>query len=234
MAAPSASILAMKIRLLAFATAQEALGQSELELEVPSGSRVADLAGILQAEYPDLTTLWPRLAVAVDGELTRADHKLEDDCEVALLPPVSGGTPRPRTELVDETIDVSGLMAAVSRPSDGAVVLFVGMVRNHHRDREVEGITYEAYRPMAAQKLESIASDLEEAFEDLRVGIVHRLGDLRVGEASVAIAVAAPHRAAGYDASRQALERLKKEVPIWKLEHYAEGPARWREEEPLG
>jgi len=223
----------MKIRLVAFATAREALGGRELELEVPNGSTVADLASLLRAEYPDLATIWPRLAVAVDGELAQPQTELQDDSEVALLPPVSGGAPQPRTLLVDEVIDVARLEATASHPSCGAVVLFVGSVRSRHRQRPVEGITYDAYRPMAARRLEAIAVELESSFDDLRVRIAHRLGEIPAGEASVAIAVASPHRAAAYDASRQALERLKREVPIWKQEHYADGPAKWREDEPL-
>lgn len=224
----------MKIRLLAFATVKEALGQGELELEVPEGTTIADLASLLEAEYPDLKSLWPRLAVAVDGDLAQPQAQLQDGSEVALLPPVSGGAPQPRATLVDQVIEVTRLAATAGHSSCGAVVLFVGTVRDRNRQRPVEGITYDAYRPMAARKLEAIAAELESSLDDLRVRIAHRLGEIPVGEASVAIAVAAPHRAAAYEASRQALERLKKEVPIWKQEHYADGPAEWREEEPLG
>lgn len=223
----------MKIRLLAFATAREALGRGELELEVPDGSTVADLARLLRTDYPDLTPTWPRLAVAVDGDLAQPDVELHENSEVALLPPVSGGASEARTTLVDDVIDVTRLAATAGDPSCGAVVLFVGTVRSQHRNRRVEGITYDAYRPMAARKLEAIAIDLESSFQDLRIRIVHRLGEIPSGEASVAIAVASPHRAAAYGASREALERLKREVPIWKLEHYADGPAEWREEESL-
>ena len=103
--------------------------------------------------------------------------------------------------------------------------------RGHRVDAK---LTYSAYRPMAAQALERIAVRARaRATEGLRVAIVHRLGEVPVGEASVAIAIAAPHRAAAYEASRPALERLKSEVPIWKREHYADGSAAWREEEPL-
>ncbi len=223
----------MKIRLLAFATAKEALGTAELDLEVPTGAQVADLVDLVRERYPELADLWPRLAVAVDGQLSASTTDLHDGCEVALLPPVSGGAPEARTWLVDRVIDVDELTQATADPACGAVVLFVGTVRDHHEDRPVDRITYDAYRTMAADKLESIARELEGSFKDLRIRIVHRLGEIPAGEASVAIAVASPHRAAAYDASRQALERLKKEVPIWKLEHYVEGPARWREEEPL-
>jgi molybdopterin synthase catalytic subunit len=236
----------MRVRLLAFASASDALGAGELELELPEAARVGDLRAWLDARYPALAPLWPRLAVAVNGSIARSDDPLADGAEVALLPPVSGGSadaatggaPRPRVELVDAPIDPQDVIARVASPACGAVLLFLGTVRDHSRRRDeaaaaVLKLTYTAYRPMACQALERIAADLERATEGLRVAIVHRLGEIPVGEPSVAIATAARHRAAAYDASRQALERLKSEVPIWKLEHYSDGKAAWREEEPL-
>jgi len=240
----------MRVRLLAFASASDALGTGELELELPGPARVADLRAWLDARYPALAPLWPRLAVAVNGSIAGSDEPLSEGAEVALLPPVSGGSgsgsgeaatgtaARPRVELVDAPIDPQDVIARVASPACGAVLLFLGTVRDHSRRRDeaaaaVLKLTYTAYRPMACQALERIAADLERATEGLRVAIVHRLGEIPVGEPSVAIATAARHRAAAYDASRQALERLKSEVPIWKLEHYSDGNAAWREEESL-
>jgi MoaE-MoaD fusion protein len=236
----------MRVRLLAFASASDALGTGELELELPEPARVADLRAWLDARYPALAPLWPRLAVAVNGSIARSDDPLSEGAEVALLPPVSGGSgeavgggaARPRVELVDAPIDPQDVIARVASPACGAVLLFLGTVRDHSRRRDeaaaaVLKLTYTAYRPMACQALERIAADLERATEGLRIAIVHRLGEIPVGEPSVAIATAARHRAAAYGASRRALERLKSEVPIWKLEHYSDGHAAWREEESL-
>lgn len=224
----------MKIRLLAFASAGDALGTTETEIEMPAGSRVADLRERLDRDHPGLGPLWPRMAIAVDGRVVSADSELQDGVEVALLPPVSGGTEEPlRAELVDGPIDTNQAVAAVSGPSRGAVVVFLGTVRDHHAGRPVLKLTYSAYRPMALEGLRRIASDLEAAHQDLRATIVHRLGEVPAGEASVVIAIGSPHRAAAYEASRTALERLKAEIPIWKREHYGDGEAAWREEEPL-
>ncbi|HLX09788.1 MAG TPA: molybdenum cofactor biosynthesis protein MoaE [Thermoanaerobaculia bacterium] len=235
----------MKIRLLAFASAGDALGAGELDIDLPAGARVAELRLWLDARHPALAPLWPRLAVAVNGTIARADHPLADGAEVALLPPVSGGSgeapaggARPRVELIDRPIDPQEVIARVASPACGAVLLFLGTVRDHSSKPApaagaVLKLTYSAYRPMACAALSRIVSDLEAAAEGVRVAIIHRLGEVSVGEASVVIAVAARHRAAAYEASRQALERLKSEVPIWKLEHYANGEAVWREEELL-
>lgn len=228
----------MKIRLLAFASAGDALGASEMDLEMPDGSRVADLRARLDREHPKIGPLWPRLAVAVDGRIVSPEAPLVDGAEVALLPPVSGGSggnaDEPlRAGLVDGPIDVDRVAASVAGPSCGAVVLFLGTVRDHHAGRSVDKLTYSSYRSMALDGLRRIVNDLEAGAPGLRAAIVHRLGEVPVGEASVAIAVASPHRAAAYEASRTALERLKAEIPIWKQEHYTDGPPVWREEESL-
>jgi molybdopterin synthase catalytic subunit len=221
----------MRIRLLAFATAADALGAEERELELADGATVRDLRERLAAEHPALAELWARTAVAVDGELAAAETAIRDGAEVALLPPVSGGR-APAVALVEEPLDAATVSAAVTGPDCGAVVLFVGTVRDHHQGRAVERLTYTAYRAMAEQRLGRIVEELQEAHA-ARLAVAHRLGTLVPGEASVVIAAAAPHRDAAYRASRECLERLKREVPIWKREHYADGTARWREEEPL-
>jgi molybdopterin synthase catalytic subunit len=225
----------VRVRLLAFASAADALGRGELELELPEGSRVGDLRALLESRHPGLGALWSRLAVAVDGEVAAAEAPLGEGCEVALLPPVSGGSGAPdRVRLGEAALDAGAAGAAVAQPASGATVLFVGTVRDHLADRRVEAIAYSAYRPMAERVLRRICAELEAAQPGLRVAIHHRLGELAVGEASVVIAVSSPHRAAAYAASREALERLKREAPIWKRERYADGGVAWREEEELG
>lgn len=225
----------MKIQLLAFASATDALGTEKLELTLPEGTTVGELEARLCGDHPPLRILWPRLAVAVNNEVADRYKQLHDGDEVALLPPVSGGHDGASTPplITEQPIDATALTAAVHGAGRGAVVLFLGTVRDHHDGRPVAGIAYSGYRPMAERRLRRIIETLEGEHEDLRVAIVHRLGEMTVGEASVAIATASPHRAAAYEASRVALERLKAEVPIWKRERYADGEVRWREEEAL-
>jgi molybdopterin synthase catalytic subunit len=136
--------------------------------------------------------------------------------------------------LVDGELDTAAIVKKVASPARGAVLVFEGRVRDSHQGRGVTHLTYEAYRPMAVGRLAAIVEDLEAAFPGLAAALYHRLGEVPAGEPSVVIAVASPHRDAAYEASRQALERLKAEVPIWKQEHFADGTASWRESEPLG
>ena len=138
-----------------------------------------------------------------------------------------------RRRLTHERIDPAAALAAVASPAAGASVLFLGSVRDRHDGREVVGIDYSGYEPMAERALERIEAELAAATPGLQVAIVHRLGALLVGESSVAIAASSPRRAAAQEAARTALERVKREVPIWKRERYADGSSAWREEEEL-
>ena len=126
-------------------------------------------------------------------------------------------------------VAVSELMARVRSDSDGAIVLFTGVVRDHHDGRSVADLRYEAYEEMAAAALRRICQEVCDRFEIGDVAVVHRIGQLEIGETSVAIAVSAPHREAAYRASREIIERLKREVPIWKKERYGDGGESWVE-----
>lgn len=137
-----------------------------------------------------------------------------------------------RCGVTEGPIDVAALLAAVTDPACGAAVLFLGNVRDAHGGRAVAGIFYDGYRPMAEAVLQRLGEELEST-HGVRLAIVHRLGELAVGETSVAIAAASPRRDAAFAATRAALERLKKELPVWKLERYADGTSAWREEERL-
>lgn len=122
------------------------------------------------------------------------------------------------TYLTDSVIDPQALIRRVMRASDGAYVLFEGVVRNHHEGHAVESIFYDAYRPMAEKEMEKIVRDVERQFPDTAVAVVHRLGELKVGESSIAIVCASPHRGEAFAACRTIIDRVKETVPIWKKE----------------
>jgi len=132
----------------------------------------------------------------------------------------------PLVRLVHEPIDLAALTAAA--PADGALCLFVGVVRNENQGRSVLRLEYEAYEEMALPLMEDIAQETARRYPVSAVRLVHRLGPLEIGEASVAVAVASPHRGEAFAACRFAIDTLKAKVPIWKKEHYADGTA-WLE-----
>lgn len=127
------------------------------------------------------------------------------------------------TYLTDDPIDPRALVARVMRPGDGAYVLFEGVVRNHHEGRAVESIFYDAYRPMAEKEIDTIVRGVEQEHPGVAVAVVHRLGLLRVGDASIAIVCASPHRADAFAACRAIIDRIKETVPIWKKERGPDG-----------
>jgi molybdopterin synthase catalytic subunit len=132
-----------------------------------------------------------------------------------------------RSAIVDAPIDHAALLAEVASEECGATTLFLGTVRNVNDERDVVGIEYAAYRPMAERELDAIVTEASRRFATQRIVVEHRVGELRLAEVSVAIAVAHPRRAAALDASRFIIEELKRRVPIWKREHYADGTREW-------
>ncbi len=120
--------------------------------------------------------------------------------------------------LTDDPIDTAALIRRVMRPSDGAYVLFEGVVRNHHEGHAVESIFYDAYRPMAEKELEKIVRDVSAEYADVAIALLHRLGHLDVGDSSIAIVCSSPHRGESFDACRALIDRIKLTVPIWKKE----------------
>jgi molybdopterin synthase catalytic subunit len=126
-----------------------------------------------------------------------------------------------------EPIDAAALLHGAVAPSDGAALLFLGVVRDEQGGRAVSHLEYEAYAPMAEAKLREIAAEARERWDTGEISVVHRVGRLEVGEASVAIVVASPHRAEAYEASRYVIEELKRRVPVWKREGYVDGASEW-------
>lgn len=132
-----------------------------------------------------------------------------------------------RTAIVEREIDAPALIAEVADHANGATLLFLGTVRELNDGRAVSGMDYSAYRGMAERELADIVAEAAERFDTSDIVVEHRIGTLALGDASVAIAVAHPHRGAAYEASRYVIEQLKQRVPIWKLEHYVDGAREW-------
>lgn len=130
-------------------------------------------------------------------------------------------------ELTSQPIDVRRLEAAVADPAAGAVVTFLGQVRNHHRGRAVDHLEYEAYEPMAIDWLERIIAEALETWPLERIAVAHRLGRLEIGDTAVAICVSSAHRGEAFEACRHIMDRIKQDVPIWKHETWADGSSEW-------
>ncbi|HUH63072.1 MAG TPA: molybdenum cofactor biosynthesis protein MoaE [Terracidiphilus sp.] len=236
--------LAMHVRVLPFGILKDSLGSQASRVELPEGATVAELLDRLGARRPA-----PELrgiAVSVNAEYAAASDVLHEDDEVGLLPPVSGGSASrtasasdgSQSEFVDfvsltrERIDAEKLVAEAKQGEDGAVVIFDGIVRDNTRGRATLYLDYEAYEEMADKQMRELAAEARSRFAVRHVTIVHRLGRLRVGETSVLIVVASAHRAQAFDACRWLIDTLKKTVPIWKRETFADGVV-WAPGEPF-
>ena len=205
----------MTVVVRLFAGLRERAGWSRRELD--GLARVADVWPALDlGEEPD------GLRYAVNREFVDRDWELRDGDEVALIPPVSGGAFR----VTEEPLSLEAAVAEVTDERAGGIATFTGTVRRQSRGREVTHLEYEAYAEMAEEVMAKLAADLQARHDLCAVAIHHRVGRLEIGEASVVIAVSAPHREAALAACKEAIDTLKETVPLWKKEVY-EGGEEW-------
>ncbi|OGH56576.1 MAG: hypothetical protein A3G34_09215 [Candidatus Lindowbacteria bacterium RIFCSPLOWO2_12_FULL_62_27] len=223
----------MKIKVLLFAAARDIAGQTEICMDLPIGSTLTDVQTRLKTEYPALSQLLAVCRYAVNADYQPSDVRLPDGAEVGVIPPVSGGSAPSEAPLyariVRRSIAVQELADKIGGPGCGALLTFAGAVRADDDEQgraQVTHITYEGYESMAEQVLRQIAESVARAHQ-VRVAIEHRLGRLEVGEVSVGVAVACPHRSQGFSALRDAIEKIKKDLPIWKKEEFSDGTSLW-------
>ena len=225
----------MRVRIRLFAQLRELMG-GDLDEEI-EGDRVT-IAGLrhhLEHTHPALAPFLPVLAVAINEEYC-IDHAAEIRCgdEVALIQPISGGAPLNQALpylVTEHPLDRDALRELVATDASGAVVLFEGVVRDHHEGHAVVRLEYEAYASMATRQLEAVGREMLAEFaarEVHRIAAHHRIGPLEVGEVSLLVAVSAAHRGDAFAAALRAVDRIKETVPVWKKEYGPDG-ATWQE-----
>ncbi len=223
----------MKLRIKLFATLKDRAGSNHVEIDLPDDATVAILLDRLALAQPKLAPSLPTSLVAVNQEFAFGSTLIRSGDEIALFPPVSGGSIKyPEIfRIVDRQIDLNELVASVTLPSTGAVCTFTGTVRGVSSDHETIQLNYEAYTPMAEAKMKQVAAEIRSRWPDVQgIGLVQRVGQLNVGEFTVLIAVSAGHRDQGiFEAARYGIDRLKEIVPVWKqeigpqVEHWVDG-----------
>jgi molybdopterin synthase catalytic subunit len=249
-AAPATGV---RIRVRLFAMQRELAGTRQLELDLPVGASIEDAWRALVERFPALAPGRSSVRFAHNGGYAAAETRLADGDEVAMIPPVSGGADdgtddRRRTDAgrvrvleIREAPLGADVLAELGRrlatPDDGAIVGFLGVTRRspgtpapgqegeaaRHAGRSVESLEYEALTEMALRVMAEIADETESRFGVTRLAIVHRTGDVPLGEASVAIVACSPHRDAAFEAARYAIDETKARAPIWKAEHFEDG-----------
>lgn len=216
----------MKIQVRYFAVFRERLGRDEEIIELPEGTTVAAAIERLAQRHPAIAALSGRFRIAVNQTMEPLHTVLGHGDELALIPPVAGGSARRHAVIVDQPPSLDRCMAAVMSESMGGIVTFTGVVRRQSRGQEIERLEYEAYREMAEKVMRELCADIEAEIPGCVLAVEHRVGALVVGDMAVVIAAAAPHRAEAFAACRAMIDRLKEQVPIWKKEITPEG-AEW-------
>lgn len=223
----------MLVKVLFFGPLRDIVRQSEDLLELASSVSLGEIFDRYAKRHPRLLELRRGIVFARNHEFSPADTPVGDGDEVAFLPPVSGGSGLWTHEIEDGDgnffgltrlpVDTAQLRARIVEGTDGAVVDFTGIVRNNSKGRRTRYLDYECYEPMAIRVMADIGHSIASTFDTGRIAMVHRLGRMEIGETSVAIVVAAPHRKPAFEAALEGINRLKKLVPIWKKEHFEDG-----------
>jgi len=230
---PSATIaIIVRVKVLFFGMLKDVAGRAADEVEMPEGATLGDVFDHYAASYPRFREYSGSIVLARNQEFSsRAEAAAAGD-EIAFMPPVSGGSGYVQ-RIVDEAgnlfaltrdeIDAGAVKGGLLQGRDGALTVFEGVVRNNTNGRPTERLEYECYEAMAVKMMARIGKEISEAHEISRIAMVHRLGRMEIGETSVVIAVAAPHRKPAFAAALEGINRLKKLVPIWKKEYFADG-----------
>ena len=212
----------LKIRVLFFGAARDAVDATSMELSLDAPATVSSAFQKLVEKFSDLERFGRSLLFAVNEEYATPETRLQENDELAVFPPVSGGS-HDFFELTTEPIDVGQVARRVVLPECGATVTLDGYAREWTKGRRTLYLVYEAYDSMALTEMQRLGAEAHKRFEIAHIGIVHRTGRLDIGETSVVIAVSAPHRQAAFQACEWAIRELKRTVPIWKKEIFEDG-----------
>jgi molybdopterin synthase catalytic subunit len=214
------------LRVLFFGALRQALRCREMIVTLPAGT-IEQVWAVVTADRPDVAVAREHVRCARNLHFCDWNTVVQPGDEVAFMPPVCGGAGDVEAglsvALTTDGIDVAALLSHAGADEDGAVACFIGQVRNHGGGERVERLEYEAYGPMALATMREIAREARRHHRLTRVTLLHRVGELRVGEAAVVVITSAPHRADAFDGCRAIIDAVKRDVPIWKREHTPAG-----------
>lgn len=217
----------IRVRIVYLAAARELAAVSE-EVALISAAQPLDVAAFkqwLSTHKPRLAPYLARMRVAHNGEFASDTTRVQQDDELAILPPVAGGAPL--AEVRTHALSVDEVLSAVRNPRHGGVALFLGVVRDHHEGKAVQRLDYEAYTALANKEMARILDELMRTHPNTSLAALHRVGELTIGDTAVIVAASAPHRDAAFEVCRAAIDRIKASVPIWKKEWAPDGSALW-------
>ncbi len=222
----------VRIRVLFFGVIRDVVGLREDSLDLPAGGHLGSVFEHYAARFPRLRDMASSTVLALNQQFSSPAAPLAENDEVALLPPVSGGSGYTHQiadpaghffALTREPIDGAAIAKRLLRGDDGSFVNFEGVTRNNTKGRATRYLEYECYEPMAVKTMAQIGLEIAAAHSIGRIAMVHRLGRIEISETSVAVVVTSPHRRAAFDAALEGINRLKKLVPVWKKEYFVDG-----------
>jgi len=225
------------VRLRYFAAARELCGTDAEDVPIPAlRVPLGTLREVLAVAHPPLAPHLPRMRLAINGEFADEAADVGAGDEVVVLPPVAGGAPAADgdapggvalADIRDTPLSVDEVLAAVRHPSAGGIAVFLGVVRDHADGQPVARLDYEAYEELGRKETRRILAAIAAATPGVRLAAVHRVGQLGIGDPAVVVAASAPHRAEAFAACREAIDRIKETVPVWKKEWAPSGEAHW-------
>lgn len=220
-----------------FAAARELVGHAQDEVPMtPARQTAGDVLRAVGARHARLAPLLHRMRVAVNGEFASLETPVSAGDELAVLPPVAGGSPGrsdgpdqtpPLCEVTSQPLTAESAIAAVGHPGAGGIDVFIGVVRDHAEGKSVGRLDYEAHPTLAVVEMRRVLEEVARSHPGTVLAAQHRVGSLQVGDVAVVVAASAPHREAAFAACRAAIDTLKDRVPIWKKEWAADGTAHW-------
>jgi MoaE-MoaD fusion protein len=222
----------MRVRVLFFGVLKDVAGRTEDQLELEAGARLERVMDHYCTQFPRMRAMQGSILLARNQEFSELTAAVGDGDEIAFLPPVSGGSRGYLYEISEgghlfaltrEPIDTRKITERLLQGEDGAVVAFEGVARNHSHGRRTRYLDYECYEPMAIKVMARIGREIAAAHAIHRIAMVHRLGRILIGEASVVVMVTAEHRREAFAAALEGIDRLKRTVPVWKKEYLADG-----------
>jgi MoaE-MoaD fusion protein len=223
----------VQVRVLFFGVIREIVGQREATLDLADGASLATVLDSYSSRFPRLRDMLPSVVVALNQHFSNPSAPVANGDEIALLPPVSGGSTDYTQQVTQDgghfyaltrsPIDGVAIAQKILRPEDGAFVNFEGVARNNTKGRATRYLEYECYEPMAIKVMAEIGAEIAKSFPIGRIAMVHRLGRIEISETSVAVIVTAPHRKPAFEAALEGINRLKRTVPIWKKEFFTDG-----------
>lgn len=213
----------MKIHLLFFAKLKDLASPSPIELEVEEGSTIRDLRAIIVNQFPLLSPAMNHVIFAINQQFAFDQDVLPADAEVAIFPPVSGGSGKTKVDISEDPLDLNHLLSFATEKTTGAAAIFTGIIRGETKSglpHQTIGLEYEAYKPMAIAKLEQIAEEIRSIYSDVdNIVLIQRIGYMDAGTPTVVVICTSSHRDSGiYAAAKYGIDRIKEIVPVWKKE----------------